>query len=118
MANECLKLSNSCLFLSLKKCVNKTVKGGDDAFNTFFKELGLGKLVSHIAFVDLKPNVIDEVRTRAFSQLFQLDQLIVANNFAQGLGREIFDLCLDWIRKVALGVFEEILDDNSAAASS
>ncbi|MBA0803535.1 hypothetical protein Gohar_013736, partial [Gossypium harknessii] len=80
-----------------------------DAFNTFFSETGSGKHVPRAIFVDLEPTVIDEVRSGAFRQLFHPEQLIsskedAANNFARGhytVGREIVDLCLDRIRKLA-----------------
>ena len=42
---------------------DKTIGGGDDAFNTFFSETGAGKHVPRSVFVDLEPTVIDEVRT-------------------------------------------------------
>ena len=118
---------------------DKTVGGGDDAFNTFFSETGAGKHVPRAVFVDLEPTVIDEVRTGAYRQLFHPEQLIsgkedAANNFARGhytsnylihlpilfvvryaipvmftdicaripaVGKEIVDLCLDRIRKLA-----------------
>ncbi|KAK8961593.1 hypothetical protein KSP40_PGU021990 [Platanthera guangdongensis] len=88
---------------------DKTVGGGDDAFNTFFSETGAGKHVPRAVFVDLEPTVIDEVRTGDYRQLFHPEQLIngkedAANNFARGhytVGKEIVDLCLDRIRKLA-----------------
>merc|ERR1712166_1068628 len=57
----------------------------------------------------LEPTVIDEVRTGTYRQLFHTEQLIpgkddAANNFARGnytIGKEIVDLCLDRIRKLA-----------------
>lgn len=87
----------------------KTIGGGDDAFNTFFSETGAGKHVPRAVFVDLEPTVIDEVRTGTYRQLFHPEQLIsgkedAANNFARGhytIGKEIVDLCLDRIRKLA-----------------
>lgn len=68
---------------------DKTVGGGDDAFNTFFSETGAGKHVPRAIFVDLEPTVIDEVRTGTYRQLFHPEQLIsgkedAANNFARG----------------------------------
>ncbi|KAI7729359.1 hypothetical protein M8C21_018506 [Ambrosia artemisiifolia] len=56
-----------------------------------------------------EPTVIDEVRTGSYRQLFHPEQLIsgkedAANNFARGhytTGKEIVDLCLDRIRKLA-----------------
>jgi tubulin alpha len=53
--------------------------------------------------------VIDEVRTGTYRQLFHPEQLIsgkedAANNFARGhytIGKEIVDICLDRIRKLA-----------------
>ncbi|KAK6913237.1 Tubulin/FtsZ, GTPase domain [Dillenia turbinata] len=88
---------------------DRTVGGGDDAFNTFFSETGAGKHVPRAVFVDLEPTVIDEVRTGSYRQLFHPEQLIsgkedAANNFARGhytIGKEIVDLCLDRIRKLA-----------------
>ncbi|XP_037497966.1 tubulin alpha chain [Jatropha curcas] len=88
---------------------DKSVGGGDDAFNTFFSETGAGKHVPRAVFVDLEPTVIDEVRTGTYRQLFHPEQLIsgkedAANNFARGhytIGKEIVDLCLDRIRKLA-----------------
>ncbi|CAK9184101.1 unnamed protein product [Ilex paraguariensis] len=88
---------------------DKTVGGGDDAFNTFFSETRAGKHVPRAVFVDLEPTVIDEVRTGTYRQLFHPEQLIsgkedAANNFARGhytIGKEIVELCLDRIRKLA-----------------
>lgn len=88
---------------------DKTVGGGDDAFNTFFSETGAGKHVPRCVFLDLGPTVIDEVRTGTYRQLFHPEQLIsgkedAANNFARGhytVGKEIVDLALDRIRKLA-----------------
>ncbi len=34
--------------------VDKTIGGGDDAFNTFFSETGAGKHVPRCVFVDLE----------------------------------------------------------------
>ena len=88
---------------------DKTIGGGDDAFNTFFSETGAGKHVPRAVFLDLEPTVIDEVRTSTYRQLFHPEQLIsgkedAANNFARGhytIGKEIVDLALDRIRKLA-----------------
>ncbi|KAH0696470.1 hypothetical protein KY290_013834 [Solanum tuberosum] len=88
---------------------DKTVGGGDDAFNTFFSETGAEKHVPRAVFVDLEPTVIDEVKTGKYMQLFYPEQLIsgkedAANNFARGhyiIEKEIVDLCLDRIRKLA-----------------
>ncbi|XP_022851607.1 tubulin alpha chain-like, partial [Olea europaea var. sylvestris] len=82
--------------------------GADDAFNTFFSETGARKQVPLAVFVDLEPTVIDEVRTGTYRQLFRPEQLIsgkedVACYFARvcAIGKEIVDLCLDHIRKLA-----------------
>merc|ERR1739847_55775 len=88
---------------------DKTIGGGDDSFNTFFSETGAGKHVPRAVFVDLEPTVVDEVRTGTYRQLFHPEQLIsgkedAANNFARGhytIGKEIVDLVLDRIRKLA-----------------
>merc|ERR1712238_601129 len=67
---------------------DKTIGGGDDAFNTFFSETGAGKHVPRAVFLDLEPTVIDEVRTGTYRQLFHPEQLIsgkedAANNFPE-----------------------------------
>merc|ERR1712216_829210 len=88
---------------------DKTIGGGDDAFNTFFSETGAGKHVPRCVMVDLEPTVVDEVRTGTYRQLFRPEQLIswkedAANNFARGhytIGKEIVDLVLDRLRKLA-----------------
>merc|ERR1712021_91663 len=87
---------------------DKSIGGGDDAFNTFFSETGAGKHVPRSVFLDLEPTVIDEVRAGTYRQLFHPEQLIsgkedAANNFARGhytIGKEIVDLCLDRLRKL------------------
>ncbi|CAF0726966.1 unnamed protein product [Brachionus calyciflorus] len=81
----------------------------DDSFNAFFSETGSGKYVPRTVFVDLEPTVIDEIRTGQYRQLFHPDQLITgkedaANNYARGhytVGKEIIDLVLDRIRRLA-----------------
>ena len=55
---------------------DKSVGGGDNAFNTFFSETGAGKHVPRAVFLDLEPTVIDEVRTGTDHQLFHPEQLI------------------------------------------
>merc|ERR1712013_371959 len=82
---------------------------GDDSFSTFFQETGTGKHVPRAIFVDLEPSVIDEVRTGTYRQLFHPEQLIngkedAASNYARGhytIGKEVVDLVLDRIRKLA-----------------
>jgi tubulin alpha len=81
----------------------------DDSFNTFFSETGAGKYVPRCVMVDLEPTVVDEVRTGTYRQLYHPEQLIsgkedAANNYARGhytIGKEIVDLVLDRIRKLA-----------------
>mmetsp|Transcript_5592 Transcript_5592/g.9171 ORF Transcript_5592/g.9171 Transcript_5592/m.9171 type:complete len:450 (+) Transcript_5592:91-1440(+) len=88
---------------------DKTVGGGDDSFNTFFSETGAGKHVPRAVLVDLEPGVCDEVRTGTYRQLYHPEQIIsgkedAANNYARGhytIGKEIVDLVLDRIRKLA-----------------
>ncbi|RHY92218.1 hypothetical protein DYB35_006314 [Aphanomyces astaci] len=88
---------------------DKTIGGGDDAFNTFFSETGAGKHVPRAVFVDLEPSVCDEVRTGTYRQLYHPEQIIsgkedAANNYARGhytIGKEVVDVVLDRIRKLA-----------------
>merc|ERR1712061_409671 len=82
---------------------------GDDSFQTFFSETGIGKHVPRAVFVDLEPTVIDETRVGTYKALYHPEQLIngkedAANNYARGhytIGKEIVDLVLDRIRKLA-----------------
>nr|XP_031526981.1 tubulin alpha-1A chain-like [Vicugna pacos] len=88
---------------------DKTIRGGDNSFNTFFSETGAGKHVPRAVFVDLEPTVIDEVRTGTYRQIFHPEQLITGkedavNNYACShytIGKEIIDLILDRLRKLA-----------------
>uniref|UniRef100_A0A8C2NXK7 Tubulin/FtsZ GTPase domain-containing protein n=1 Tax=Capra hircus TaxID=9925 RepID=A0A8C2NXK7_CAPHI len=83
--------------------------GGGDSFKTFFSETGAGKRVLRAVFVYMEPTVIDEILTGTYCQLFHPQQLITgkkdaANNYAQGhctIGKEIIDLFLDRIQKLA-----------------
>jgi tubulin alpha len=86
----------------------KTIEGDQDAFfNTFFSETDTEKYVPRCVFLDLEPTVVDEIRTG--KKLFQPEQLIsgkedAANNYARGyytLGKNIIDIALDKIRKLA-----------------
>jgi tubulin alpha len=81
----------------------------DDSHNTFFSETGAGKFVPRCVFLDLEPTAVDEVRTGTYRSLFHPEQLIsgkedAANNYARGhytVGKEVVDLVLDRIRKLA-----------------
>ena len=59
---------------------DKTIGGGDDAFNTFFSETGAGKHVPRCIFLDLEPTVVDEVRTGTYRQLFHPGEFACASN--------------------------------------
>ncbi|UYV79334.1 hypothetical protein LAZ67_17002181 [Cordylochernes scorpioides] len=84
-------------------------KTSDDSFTTFFSETGAGRHVPRAVFVDLEPTVVDEVRSGSYRQLYHPEQLITgkedaANNYARGhytIGKEIVDLVLDRVRKLA-----------------
>jgi tubulin alpha len=79
------------------------------AFNTFFSETSSGKHVPRAVYVDLEPSVCDEVRSGLYKDLYHPEQIIngkedAANNYARGhytTGKEIVDLVLDRIRKLA-----------------
>jgi len=86
-----------------------TIGGGEDPFNTFFSETESGKHVPRAVYADLEESVIDEIRMGPYRQMYHPEQLITgkedaANNFARGhytVGKEIVDLVLDKIRKLA-----------------
>lgn len=60
-------------------------------------------------YCDLEPNVVDEVRTGKYRNLFHPDQMITgkedaSNNYARGhytVGKELIDQVLDKVRRVA-----------------
>ena len=88
---------------------DKSAANTDDSFSTFFSETGTGKHVPRAVFLDLEPSVVDEIRTGTYKQLFHPEQMVsgkedAANNYARGhytVGKEIVDLVLDRIRKLA-----------------
>ncbi|BEI81139.1 hypothetical protein CcaverHIS002_0202990 [Cutaneotrichosporon cavernicola] len=81
----------------------------DDGFSTFFSETGNGKHVPRSLYVDLEPNVIDEVRTGTYRSLFHPETMITgkedaANNYARGhytIGKELVDSVLEQVRRLA-----------------
>lgn len=81
----------------------------NDSFNTFFSETSSGKHVPRAIYADLEPSVCDEVRGGAYKELYHPEQIIngredAANNYARGhytTGKEIVDVILDRIRKLA-----------------
>ncbi|XP_017781209.1 PREDICTED: tubulin alpha chain-like [Nicrophorus vespilloides] len=81
----------------------------DTSYNTFFSITPSGKCVPRVCMIDLEPTVIDEIRTGHYRNLFHPEQLMTgkedaANNFARGMysvGKEMLNLALDRIRKVA-----------------
>ena len=81
----------------------------DDGFSTFFSETGYGKYVPRSIYVDLEPNVVDEVRNGVYRDLFHPETLVTgkedaANNYARGhytVGKELIDQTMDRVRKLA-----------------
>ncbi|XP_077392060.1 tubulin alpha chain-like isoform X2 [Festucalex cinctus] len=110
MGNACWELY--CLEHGIQpdgRMQSDKASGGNDSFNTFFREIGTGKHIPRAIFVDLEPTIIDEVRTGSYRQLFQPEQMIAgsedaASNYARGhytIGKEMIDLVLDRTRKLA-----------------
>lgn len=70
---------------------------------------GQGKYVPRTIYCDLEPNVVDEVRTGPYRQLFHPEHMITgkedaSNNYARGhytVGKELIDQVLDKVRRVA-----------------
>lgn len=109
-----IQLGNSCWELyCLEHGINpngtRTTPTQKDSFTTFFTETQAGKYVPRSLMIDLEPSVIDEVRSGTYKALYNPNQLIsgkedAANNFARGhytVGKDIVDVCLDKIRKLA-----------------
>ncbi|KAH8819083.1 Tubulin/FtsZ, GTPase domain-containing protein [Xylogone sp. PMI_703] len=80
-----------------------------NGFSTFFSETGHGKYVPRTIYCDLEPNVVDDIRTGPYRNLFHPEQMITskedaANNYARGhytVGRNMIDQVMDRVRRVA-----------------
>ncbi|KAI9594428.1 tubulin alpha-3 chain [Syncephalis fuscata] len=76
---------------------------------SFFAEMNNQRYVPRTVFIDLEPNVIDEVRQGPYRGLYNPEQLIsgkedAANNYARGhytIGKDILDSVVDRVRKLA-----------------
>ncbi|KAH9042846.1 alpha tubulin [Lactarius hengduanensis] len=80
-----------------------------DGFSTFFSETSSGKHVPRSLYIDLEPNVVDEVRTGKYRSLFHPETMITgkedaASNYARGhytIGKEQIDNVMDRVRRLA-----------------
>ncbi|KAJ3533909.1 hypothetical protein NMY22_g7140 [Coprinellus aureogranulatus] len=81
----------------------------DGGFSTFFSETSSGKHVPRSLYIDLEPNVIDEVKAGPYRSLFHPDTLVTgkedaASNYARGhytIGKEQIDTVMDKVRRLA-----------------
>lgn len=81
----------------------------NNAIGTFFQQTSQEKHNPRAIYLDLEPEVIDEVKVGMHRHLFNPSQLIsgkenAANNYARGhyaLGKIVIDQALDEIRKLA-----------------
>uniref|UniRef100_A0A1I8FIZ5 Tubulin domain-containing protein n=1 Tax=Macrostomum lignano TaxID=282301 RepID=A0A1I8FIZ5_9PLAT len=89
---------------------DKTIGGGDDSFNTFFSETGSGKHVrARRVRSTWSPPWLTRCAPAPTASCFHPEQLVTgkedaATNYARGhytIGKEIVDLVLDRIRKLA-----------------
>ena len=86
----------------------KTVGGGNDAFKTFFSENGVGKHIPRVVYFDIEPTVCDQVRSRAYCQLYHPEQIIsgkedATNNYAHSnytIGKVCDNIIQFWDRLV------------------
>lgn len=71
-------------YLTDTKPDGRLVEGtpSDDGFSTFFSETSSGKHVPRSLYVDLEPNVIDEVRTGTYRSLFHPETLVTGKEDA------------------------------------
>ncbi|KAL6432693.1 hypothetical protein ACFW04_006249 [Cataglyphis niger] len=106
ISNACWELF--CLEHGIEPNGNLKKKYSTGNFTSFFSQTQQGLFTPRTIIVDLEPTVIDEIKTGAYKELFQLDSLITGNedaadNFARGyysLGQEAIDITLDRIRKI------------------
>ena len=73
-------------YKSLRQPDGRLIEGStssrDDGFSTFFSETSAGKHVPRSLYVDLEPNVIDEVRTGTYRSLFHPETLVTGKEDA------------------------------------
>lgn len=85
------------------------IRPADQRSTLIRRFIGQGKYVPRTIYCDLEPNVIDEVRTGPYRQLFHPEHMITgkedaSNNYARGhytVGKELIDQVLDKVRRVA-----------------
>ena len=65
----------------------------DNGFTTFFSETGSGKHVPRSLYVDLEPNVIDEVKTGAYRSLFHPETMVTGKEDAANNCMCLFASC-------------------------
>jgi len=95
--------------LKKMKSLQKEGHENEGSFSTFFSENSSGQFVPRGVFLDLEPSTISELKNGKFRGLFHPESLMhgkedAANNYARGhytVGKEMLDLCLDKIRKMA-----------------
>jgi tubulin alpha len=81
----------------------------DRQINTFYEETGMGKLVPRNLYVDLEPNVIDDVKMGPYGPMFNPNFMLAgiedaANNFARGhytVGKEMIDAVDEKLRQLS-----------------
>jgi Tubulin/FtsZ family, GTPase domain len=64
------------------RLIEGTTSSRDDGFSTFFSETSSGKHVPRSLYVDLEPNVIDEVRSGPYRSLFHPETLVTGKEDA------------------------------------
>lgn len=65
----------------------------DDGFSTFFSETAAGKHVPRSLYIDLEPNVIDEVRNGPYRSLFHPETLVTGKeDAASNCAYKLFEL--------------------------
>eukprot|EP00486_Rosalina_sp_Unknown_P016454 CAMPEP_0201591616 /NCGR_PEP_ID=MMETSP0190_2-20130828/189737_1 /ASSEMBLY_ACC=CAM_ASM_000263 /TAXON_ID=37353 /ORGANISM="Rosalina sp." /LENGTH=201 /DNA_ID=CAMNT_0048050017 /DNA_START=137 /DNA_END=739 /DNA_ORIENTATION=- len=80
----------------------------DTSFLCFYEETGAGQFVPRNLFVDLEPNVVDDVLQSKYKEMYPKEFCLkgkedAANNFARGhytIGKEMIDKVNDRLRKL------------------
>jgi len=109
LGNACWELYTLEHNLTPEGRMMKEKPNSTDGFSTFFSETGAGKYVPRSIYVDLEPNVIDEVKNSKYKSLFHPESMVTgkedaANNYARGhytVGKELIDTVLDRLRRLA-----------------
>lgn len=76
------KFNENFIFQPEGRLLEGSPSSNDGGFSTFFSETSSGKHVPRSLYIDLEPNVIDEVRNGPYRKLFHPETLLTGKEDA------------------------------------